>query len=59
MQIKGLSINSSVNFEWEKGVMGIKPEVVGKQSLNFILMPEHAGNFWRIDEGRKMAKRTS
>ncbi len=59
MQIKDLNINSSVNSEWEKGVMEIKPEVVGRQSLNFILMAGHAGNFRKIDGGRKIAKRTS
>jgi len=40
-------------------MMGIRSEAVGKQSLNVILMAEHAENFRRIDEGRKIAKRTN
>ena len=40
-------------------MMGIISEAVGKQSLNLILMAGHAGIFRRIDEGRKIAKKTN
>jgi hypothetical protein len=37
----------------------IKSEAVGKQSLNLILMAGHTKNFRRIDESRKIAKKTN
>ena len=40
-------------------MMGIISEAVGKQSLNLILMAGHAGIFRRIDEDRKIAKKTN
>jgi hypothetical protein len=39
--------------------MGAKSKSVGEQSLNLILMAGHAGSFRKIDEGRKIAKRTN
>ncbi|AAM04171.1 TPA: inositol polyphosphate kinase family protein [Methanosarcina acetivorans] len=39
--------------------MGAKSGSVGEQSLNLILMAGHAENFRKIDEGRKIAKRTN
>jgi Inositol polyphosphate kinase len=41
------------------GAAGIQSLVVGTQSLTLILMAGHAGIFRRIDEGRKIAKKTN
>lgn len=40
-------------------MMSVRSEAVGTQSLNLILMAGHAKNFRRIDEGRKIAKKTN
>jgi filamentous hemagglutinin len=37
----------------------ISSETIGKQILSVILMAGHAGNFRRIDESRKLAKKTN
>jgi hypothetical protein len=39
--------------------IGVKSLAFGTQSLNLILMAGHAKNFRRIDEGRKIAKKTN
>lgn len=42
-----------------KSEAGTQFLAVGNQSLNLILMAGHANNFRKIDEGRKIAKRTN
>lgn len=50
---------SNVNLERETNMRVAKSEPVGRQTLNLILMAGHAGSFRKIDEGRKIAKRTN
>ena len=59
MQMTSLNINNNVNLQRDEDVKRLISEAIGMQSINIIQMAGHVENFRRIDEGRKIAKRTN